>query len=61
VALQLRLACKALLNPQKLDQTRKQVTFPRTAPKFNDPVELADEEALELAELLKRLAEEGES
>src|SRR6185503_4954442 len=32
VALQLRLACKALLNPQKLDQTRKQVTFPRTAP-----------------------------
>ncbi len=32
----------------------------KTRNKFNDPVELADEEALGLAELLKRLAEEGE-
>jgi len=29
----------------------------KTRNKYNDPVELADEEALELADLLKRLAE----
>ena len=33
----------------------------KTQNKYDDPVELADEEALELSELLKRLAEEGRS
>jgi hypothetical protein len=33
----------------------------KTRNKCDDPVELADEEALELSELLKRLVKEGQS